>query len=85
MDWLNDASCRQEDPDLFFPIGDTGPALLQIEEAKSICVACPVMERCRQWALETGQEHGVWGGLSEAERRRHKRRVARQRRPRRLA
>ena len=78
-DWRADSSCRNEDPELFFPIGNTGPALLQIEEAKAICRACPVMERCLQWALESGQEHGVWGGTDEDDRRRMKRRAARQR------
>ncbi|WP_333750104.1 WhiB family transcriptional regulator [Streptomyces sp. IBSBF 2394] len=77
--WRNRSACREEDPDLFFPIGNTGPALLQIEEAKAVCRRCPVMERCLQWALESGQEHGVWGGLDEDERRRMKRRAARKR------
>ncbi|MGW2710660.1 WhiB family transcriptional regulator [Streptomyces sp. NPDC001356] len=79
MDWRHNAVCRSEDPDLFFPIGDTGPALLQIREAKAVCVRCPVIERCLQWALESGQDFGVWGGLSEAERRSLKRRAARNR------
>ena len=69
MDWRRGAACAEEDPDLFFPIGNTGPALLQIEEAKGVCVRCPVMEQCLQWALETNQHDGVWGGLSEDERR----------------
>ncbi|MGV9942421.1 WhiB family transcriptional regulator [Streptomyces sp. NPDC003401] len=77
--WRDRSACREEDPDLFFPIGNTGPALLQIEEAKAVCRRCPVMERCLQWALENGQEHGVWGGLDEDERRRMKRRAARKR------
>jgi WhiB family transcriptional regulator, redox-sensing transcriptional regulator len=77
--WRAHSVCKDEDPELFFPIGNTGPALLQIEEAKAVCRACPVMERCLQWALESGQEHGVWGGLSEDERRRMRRRAARKR------
>lgn len=77
--WHNRAVCREEDPELFFPIGNTGPALLQIEEAKAVCRRCPVMEICGQWALETGQDAGVWGGWSEDERRSIKRRAARQR------
>lgn len=79
MDWRLNALCSEEDPELFFPVGNTGPALLQIEEAKTVCRRCPVMEECRQWALETGQDAGVWGGLSEDERRARKRRVARNR------
>jgi WhiB family transcriptional regulator, redox-sensing transcriptional regulator len=79
MDWRHSAVCREEDPELFFPIGNTGPALLQIEEAKAVCRRCPVMEQCLQWALESGQDSGVWGGLSEDERRAMKRRAARNR------
>jgi len=79
MDWRHNAVCREEDPELFFPIGTTGPALLQIEEAKSVCRRCPVMEQCVQWALESGLDDGVWGGLSADERRALKRRAARNR------
>jgi WhiB family redox-sensing transcriptional regulator len=69
MDWRDHAACRDEDPELFFPIGNTGPALLQIEEAKAVCRACPVTAACLQWALDSGQDAGVWGGMSEDERR----------------
>ncbi|MFJ4329120.1 WhiB family transcriptional regulator [Streptomyces tricolor] len=80
MDWRHRASCRDEDPELFFPIGTTGPALLQIEEAKAVCrKRCPVIEQCLTWALESGQDDGVWGGLSEDERRALKLRAARNR------
>jgi WhiB family redox-sensing transcriptional regulator len=69
MDWRHRAACLDEDPELFFPIGTTGPALRQIELAKAVCRSCGVLEECRSWALESGQEAGVWGGLSEDERR----------------
>ena len=52
--WRDDAACRHADPDLFFPIGATGPALRQISEAKRICRACPARTPCLAWALETG-------------------------------
>ncbi|MFC8247585.1 WhiB family transcriptional regulator [Streptomyces chartreusis] len=71
-------ACAIEDPELFFPIGDTGPALLQIEEAKAVCRRCPLIESCLERALEHN-ESGVWGGLSEKERRALKRRSARKR------
>jgi WhiB family redox-sensing transcriptional regulator len=74
-DWRHAAACRGEDPELFFPIGSTGPALLQIEEAKSVCRGCDVQGMCLR--LGTGEDAGVWGGLSEDERRALKRRVAR--------
>ncbi|MFI2318404.1 hypothetical protein AMK17_37825 [Streptomyces sp. CB00072] len=77
--WRIAAVCRGEDPDLFFPIGTTGPAIAQAEEAKAVCRTCPVMERCLQWALESGQDHGVWGATDEEDRRRMKRRAARRR------
>lgn len=79
MDWRHDAICRDEDPELFFPVGTSGPALMQIAEAKSVCWRCPVTESCLQWALESGQDAGVWGGMSEDERRALKRRSTRPR------
>src|SRR5690625_1665257 len=82
MDWRTKAACLNEDPELFFPIGNTGPALVQIEEAKAVCRQCPVVEVCLKWAMETGQDAGVWGGMSEDERRSLKRRRARARRAR---
>lgn len=72
--WRMHAACRDEDPDLFFPIGTTGPALVQTEEAKTVCRGCPVQEQCLRWALENNQDAGVWGGLGENERRALKRR-----------
>ncbi|NBU30017.1 MAG: WhiB family transcriptional regulator, partial [Actinobacteria bacterium] len=51
MDWRHDAACRDADPELFFPIGNTGPALGQIEQAKAICRTCSVMDDCLRWAL----------------------------------
>jgi len=80
MTWRNRAACLDEDPELFFPIGNTGPALLQIEEAKAVCHRCEVIETCLKWAIEFGQDAGVFGGLSDDERRALKRRTARARR-----
>ncbi|MFJ9406847.1 WhiB family transcriptional regulator [Streptomyces sp. NPDC101393] len=79
MNWRHHAVCRDEDPELFFPIGNTGPALLQTEEAKALCRRCPVMEECLQWALESRQAYGVCGGTSEEERQTMRRRAARKR------
>ncbi|MFJ3481557.1 WhiB family transcriptional regulator [Streptomyces microflavus] len=75
--WRTNAVCRDEDPDLFFPIGTSGPALAQAAEAKALCRTCPVMERCLDWALESGQDYGVWGGTDEEDRRRIQRRASR--------
>jgi WhiB family redox-sensing transcriptional regulator len=80
MNWRSRAACLDEEPEMFFPIGNTGPALLQIEAAKAVCRRCEVVESCLEWAVESGQEAGVWGGLSDDERRALKRRTARARR-----
>jgi WhiB family redox-sensing transcriptional regulator len=77
MDWRHRAACRDEDPELFFPVGTSGPALLQITEAKAVCRRCLVNAECLNWALASGQDAGVWGGMSEDERRALKRRNAR--------
>jgi WhiB family redox-sensing transcriptional regulator len=69
MDWRHHALCRDEDPELFFPIGTGGPAAQQIQEAKVVCQRCRVTDACLEWAVESGQDSGVWGGLSEDERR----------------
>ena len=75
--WRDQATCRDTDPELFFPIGTTGQALLQIAKAKSVCCQCPVTVECLEFALETNQDTGIWGGNSEDERR-HMRRTAAQ-------
>jgi WhiB family redox-sensing transcriptional regulator len=80
MSWRDRAACLDEDPDLFFPIGSTGPALLQIEEAKVVCRRCEVVDICLKWAVEFSHDAGVFGGLSEEQRRALKRRDARARR-----
>jgi WhiB family redox-sensing transcriptional regulator len=74
VDWLFRAACRTEEPELFFPVGTSGPALAQTARAKSVCRRCPVMIQCRMWAVTTGQVAGVWGGTSEDERRAIRRR-----------
>ncbi|MFC5290975.1 WhiB family transcriptional regulator [Actinokineospora guangxiensis] len=79
MDWRHRAACRDEDPELFFPVGTSGPALSQVAEAKAVCTRCPVTASCLAWALDSGQDAGVWGGMSEDERRALKRRNARTR------
>ncbi len=69
MEWVHRAKCRDVDPELFFPVGTTGPAAAQIEAAKVVCGQCSVRDQCLEWALVTGQDAGVWGGTSEEERR----------------
>jgi len=68
-DWRIKAACRDEDPELFFPLGSSSAAdRLQIAEAKSICHGCPVLTECRRWTLKFDPSHGVFAGLSEDER-----------------
>jgi WhiB family transcriptional regulator, redox-sensing transcriptional regulator len=75
--WRVHAACRGEEPELFFPVASTGPALEQIAEAKEVCARCPVREACLDFALSTGQGYGIWGGLTEDERRSLRRRLQR--------
>lgn len=79
VDWRHRAACRDEDPELFFPVGTTGPDADKIETAKAVCRSCTVTSECLSWALDTGQDAGVWGGLTEDERRALKRRLVRAR------
>jgi WhiB family transcriptional regulator, redox-sensing transcriptional regulator len=78
--WAARGACRHSDPELFFPVATHGPALEQVLKAKVVCRSCPVQGECLEFALETGQDFGVWGGASEAERRLMRRRRLRYRR-----
>lgn len=66
--WQNYANCLGVDPDLFFP--ERGAST---KEAKAVCRACVVREDCLEYALENSEKFGIWGGLSERERRRLRR------------
>ncbi|MDK1475829.1 WhiB family transcriptional regulator [Streptomyces sp. 549] len=77
MNWREYAVCRNEDAELFFPVGSRGPALRQAEDAKQVCRTCPVIEQCARWALDSRQQHGIWGGMDEEQRRALLRREAR--------
>lgn len=66
--WMHDAKCLDADPEAFFP--EKGGST---REAKRICSACPVREECLEYALANDERFGIWGGLSERERRRAKR------------
>ena len=64
-DWQDDALCNQVDPELWFP--EKGGST---REAKKICLSCTVREPCLEYALEKNERFGIWGGMSERERRR---------------
>lgn len=72
-DFDGEAPCRDEDPELFFPVGNSGPALEQAAEAKAVCAQCRFTTECRDWAMETGADFGVFGGMTADERREHPR------------
>jgi len=69
--WVVFSSCRDKDSDLFFP-----ETKVQERSALAICAICPVQEECLEYALEADVRFGVWGGLSEKQRRRLARRIA---------
>jgi WhiB family redox-sensing transcriptional regulator len=67
--WIERARCRDEDPELFFPIGNSEAAIAQAEHAIAICRQCPVRAECLEWSLNSCQDAGVWGGFGEEDRR----------------
>jgi WhiB family redox-sensing transcriptional regulator len=73
--WQDYANCLGVDPDLFFP--ERGAST---REAKEVCRGCVVREECLEFALENGEKFGIWGGMSERERRRLRRQRAQARR-----
>ena len=70
-DWKDSSNCLGVDPDLFFP--ERGAST---REAKEVCRGCIVREDCLEYALLNGEKFGIWGGLSERERRRIRRQRA---------
>lgn len=72
LDWKADAACRDLDISIFFPDSESasGPAL-------EVCAGCPVREQCLDFALRTRQNDGVWGGHTETDRRRLRRKMGR--------
>lgn len=68
-DWRHHAACRDEDPELFFPVTDQGPGAMQTARAKAICHRCPVRAECLQFAIDDGLDYGIFGGLTGTERR----------------
>lgn len=69
--WQDQANCLGVDPDLFFP--ERGAST---REAKEVCKGCIVRGECLEYALANGEKFGIWGGLSERERRRLRRQRA---------
>lgn len=70
QDWRADGLCAQTDADLFFAVG-----ALEHKQAKRICRSCPVRTECLSYAMDSPVDHGIWGGLTERERRRWRRKA----------
>jgi len=68
-DWRQLAACRHAAPELFFSVSASGLSLDQVTQAKAICAGCPVRQQHLAFALDTRQDHDVWGGMSEEEHR----------------
>ena len=68
--WQSEALCAQTDPEAFFP--EKGGST---REAKRVCIGCEVKAECLEYALANDERFGIWGGLSERERRKVKRRA----------
>jgi WhiB family redox-sensing transcriptional regulator len=68
--WQERAACRDEDPELFFPVSEMGPGARQVAQAKAVCARCPVRTECLEYSLDIGLDHGIFGGTTDSERRR---------------
>lgn len=77
--WTDRAACKgaDVDPEIFYPVGQGPQALDDQEKAKAICAGCPVKAACLQHALDAREEHGIWAGTDEVERRKMRRRTGR--------
>lgn len=72
LEWRRRAACRGVDPELFFTAGESGrptrATLDRLATAKTVCRGCPVVDECREWAIDVGDDHGILGGTTPAER-----------------
>jgi WhiB family transcriptional regulator, redox-sensing transcriptional regulator len=63
--WMAQGNCTNTPPTVFFPHDGVG-----VDHARKVCVGCPVLDTCLEYALVNRIDHGVWGGTSERERKR---------------
>ncbi|HCA87553.1 MAG TPA: hypothetical protein DEQ61_20040 [Streptomyces sp.] len=63
-DWRDQALCREVDPEIMFPESSQ----TAIDEAKQLCARCPVIDACSEWAITTGEQFGIWGGMDQGQR-----------------
>ena len=78
-EWRAASACLSADPELFFPIAQGSAADRQISTALRVCAGCPVRQQCLDFAIQTGEAHGIWGGTTADERIRARRRAMRRR------
>jgi WhiB family redox-sensing transcriptional regulator len=77
--WRAAGACASADPDLFFPVSSSGRAIAQIDQARRVCASCLVRRQCLDFAMETVEAEGIWGGTTADERISHRRETARRR------
>jgi WhiB family transcriptional regulator, redox-sensing transcriptional regulator len=73
-DWLDLAACRGTDTEHFFPISHKSRPGVDVNFALGICMSCPVQQPCLDYAMSMPQTYGIWGGTTEEQRRRLRRR-----------
>jgi WhiB family redox-sensing transcriptional regulator len=73
-DWRDFAACRLEDPEVFFAEGKASRA--EVIHAQAVCHGCPVRKQCGEYAIEAGENWGVWGGMNQNQLRQHRRRFS---------
>ena len=78
-DWRAAGACLSADPELFFPIPQSAIADRQISRALQVCAGCAVRQQCLDFAMQTAEAHGIWGGTTPEERIRARRNAARRR------
>jgi len=79
-EWQAAGACLSADPEIFFPVSGTGASAPQIAQARRICGRCPVRRECLDFAMSSGEMHGIWGGTNPEDRTRTRRAEAARRR-----
>ncbi|MFJ9539713.1 WhiB family transcriptional regulator [Streptomyces sp. NPDC101225] len=68
-DWRDRAACVGEDPEVFFPLSDSTVSEADARYARAVCRRCPVLVSCRTWAIDHGEDDGIWGATTAGQRR----------------
>ena len=78
-DWRAAGACLSADPELFFPISKGAVTDHQVTVALRVCAGCPVRQQCLDFAMQTAEVNGIWGGTTPEERIRARRKATRRR------